>query len=110
MIFSIVLLESSLIVSMLTYYTENYTWCFISGALWGFSDSFLTTLSNILVKSEFGAGLEGYAILRFCMGFGVLITAILSIALSTHSNLAFILIMFILQMIAMLMVVEMQKK
>lgn len=109
MIFSIVLLEISLIFSMLTYFTRNYALCFVTGGLWGFADSFITTLSNILVRTEIGNGLEGYAILRFCMGIGVLITAVLSIVLSAYSNIAFLLIMFFLQMLAMVVVMEMQK-
>ena len=107
--FSIILLEASIISSMFAYYSKNFALCFVTGALWGFTDSFLTTLSNILVKIECGSGLEGYALLRFCTCIGVLVTCVFSMTLSGHSHYAFLLIMFILQMIATAVVMELMK-
>jgi predicted MFS family arabinose efflux permease len=108
MMMSIIFLEASIIASMFAFYTKSYALCFISGGLWGFTDSFFTTLTNILVKIECGNGLEGYVILRFCMGIGFLVTCVLSMGLSGHSNYAFLLIIFILQMISMGVVLELK--
>ena len=109
MMLSIVFLEASIVSSMFTFYSKNYALCFITGGLWGFTDSFLITLCNILVKIECGGGLEGYALLRFCTGIGVLLTCVLSMLLSGHANYIFLLIMFILQMIVMGVVIELKK-
>lgn len=105
MMFSIVLLEASIIASMFTFYTKNYCLCFIAGGLWGFTDSFITTLSNIIVRIEYGGGLEGYVILRFFMCVGCFVTCLLSIVLLHHPTI-FLLIIFIQQVIAMVVVLE----
>jgi MFS family permease len=50
---STIIVELALIVSIICYYTENYTLCFIAGALWGTSDCLVSNMTMVITTTLF---------------------------------------------------------
>lgn len=50
---STIIVELALIISIISYYTENYTLCFISGALWGTSDCLVSNMTMVITTTLF---------------------------------------------------------
>ena len=104
-LFGQLLIEVSLICTMMAYNLENYTWCFIAAFFWGIADCFIRSLSNVLCKNECKKedGLAGFSLYRFFFGIGSIIVVVLGILLNDYKN-YFMIIIFLLQMLGVMSV------
>jgi len=99
------LIEVSLICTMLAYNEKNYSWTFIAAFFWGIDDCFIRSLSNVLCKNECKKedGLAGFSLYRFFFGMGSIVIVVLSLLLNDYKNI-FMLIVFVLQIIGVMSV------
>lgn len=57
--FGTLLVEASAVISLVTYYTEQYWLCFICAVLWGCSETFFQSNTGALISREYKGKLEG---------------------------------------------------
>lgn len=101
-LFAQLLVEISLISTMMAFNLESYPWCFVAAFFWGISDCFIRSLSNVLTKIECPKdGLAGFGLYRFMTGVGSVIVVVLSLALNDYKN-AFMIIIFAFQIVGVM--------
>jgi len=78
------IVQLACIISLLGYYLESYTVCFICGFLWGLADSTSGSLSVIVCSIYFEGQIESFAIYRLIQGLTVTFVMVLDIILQSN--------------------------
>lgn len=78
---STIIVELALIVSIISYYTDSYVLCFISGALWGTSDCLVSNMTMVITTTLFPDQIEAFAIRAIMTSFATSVMLIFSIVI-----------------------------
>ena len=65
------LVELSIIVSLIAYTSGSYALCFIASAFWGLSVCGMTSVNASLISKDYEGRLEGFAVYFLMMNLGV---------------------------------------
>jgi len=88
------LAEIGLVISLLAFFLENYTVCFLMGFSLGLSDCFFNNVVSIICSKDYEGHLEIFAVFRFNLSLGAVISFGTSIILEDTPQYIFILIVF----------------
>ena len=74
--------EMALLITLLACSLKNYTLSIISGFFWGYGDTAIQTMINVLIGSKFGGKPILFSAYRFFQGLGMMYSALITVFIS----------------------------